>query len=170
MDVMIRPAEGQDAKPMLALLHQLQSESTTFMVAQDLGKVDDVTEADNISYLQSTTNNIILLAASDEGDLFGIISAAALPNHPREVEVGVAVLEAYQGFGLAQALIAEMLDWATEYSSVDITRLTVQAHNAPAIHIYEKFGFERVAGSDAIVLDGAGKPVAAFDMMLDITN
>ena len=158
MDVMIRPAEGQDAKPMLALLHQLQSESTTFMVAQDLGKIDDVTEADNISYLQSTTNNIILLAASDEGDLFGIISAAALPNQPREVEVGVAVL------------IAEMLDWATEYSSVDIIRLTVQAHNAPAIHIYEKFGFERVAGSDAIVLDGAGKPVAAFDMMLDITN
>ena len=40
-----------------------------------------MTEADNISYLQSTTNNIILLAASDEGDLFGIISAAALPNH-----------------------------------------------------------------------------------------
>ncbi|MBC6498417.1 hypothetical protein H7R52_05380 [Weissella confusa] len=72
-----------------------------FDMMLDVGKIDDVTEADNISYLQSTTNNIILLAASDEGDLFGIISAAALPNHPREVEVGVAVLEAYQGFGLA---------------------------------------------------------------------
>ena len=36
MELMIRPAEGRDAEKLLALLHQLQTESTTFMVAQDL--------------------------------------------------------------------------------------------------------------------------------------
>ena len=109
MELMIRPAEGRDADKLLALLHQLQTESTTFMVAQDLETIDGVTEADNINFLQATTNNIILVVASDEDDLFGLISAAAIPGKPREVEVGVAVLAAYQGFGLAQALIDEML-------------------------------------------------------------
>lgn len=168
MELMIRPAEGRDADKLLALLHQLQTESTTFMVAQDLETIDGVTEADNISFLQATTNNIILVVASDEDDLFGLISAAAIPGKPREVEVGVAVLAAYQGFGLAQALIDEMLTWAREYSTVDVIRLTVQSHNAPAIHIYEKVGFTHVPNSETLVENSVVEQVPAFDMLLNL--
>jgi len=168
MELMIRPAQAQDASNLLALLSQLQGESTTFMVAQDYEEIDGLTQAENIEFLQTTTNNVILVVASDEGELFGLISAAALPGQPRQAEIGVAVLKAYQGMGLAQALVEELLDWAISFSTVDALRLTVQAHNQAAIHIYEKFGFARLDTGEQSVLNNVGDTVAAFEMVLSL--
>lgn len=168
MELMIRPAQAEDASNLLALLSQLQGESTTFMVAQDYEEIDGLTQAENIDFLQTTTNNVILVVASDTGELFGLISAAALPGRPRQAEIGVAVLQAYQGMGLAQALVEELLNWATSFSTVDVLRLTVQAHNQAAIHIYEKFGFVRDEAENHNVLNNVGDTVAAFDMVLQL--
>jgi RimJ/RimL family protein N-acetyltransferase len=168
MELVIRPAEPADSEQLLLLMATLANESTTFTNASDLTNVSVADQADNIYQLQATTNNIILLAASDDGDLFGLISAAAIPNHPRSAEVGVAVLAAYQGNGLAQILLDELIVWAKEFSTIDELRLTVQSANEPAVHIYEKFGFSKVPDSDTIILNSIGEPVAAFDMVLPV--
>ncbi|MDR3190035.1 MAG: GNAT family N-acetyltransferase [Lactobacillaceae bacterium] len=167
MELVIRPLETTDAANLLALLAQLQQESTTFMVANDLTHLDSDTQADNISYLMSTTNNIVLVLADESTQqLLGLITATAIPGHPTIAEVGVAVLAAYQGNGFAQALIEELLSWALDYSSVTQLILTVQAHNVAAIHIYEKYAFERIADSETLVKNLADESVAAFDMRL----
>ncbi|GEP75324.1 GNAT family N-acetyltransferase [Weissella thailandensis] len=164
MEIFVRPADRQDAVKLMGLLFQLQDESSTFMLEQDPETIEAADEADNIDILQTTTNNIMLVAVTDEGQLVGLASATAKPKQPRVAEVGVAVLNEYQGNGLAQAMMAEILDWATTFSSVNQLVLTVQTINEVAIHIYEKLGFKRISESESEVLNSNHDLVLAFDM------
>ena len=52
----------------------------------------------------------------------------------------VAVLPAFQGRGIASALLKELLSLGEAMGFTDFT-LEVRVGNAPAIHLYEKFGF-----------------------------
>lgn len=166
MEVFVRPAERQDAINLMQLIFQLQDESNTFLVEQDPNQIEPDEEADNIDILQTTTNNIMLVAKTDHGQLVGLASASALPGQPKVAEIGVAVLNDFQGHGLAQAMLAELLDWATTFSTVEKLVLTVQGKNEIAIHIYEKLGFEFVAGSETKILNSDHERVPAFDMAL----
>lgn len=170
MEVFVRPAERQDAINLMQLIFQLQDESNTFLVEQDPNQIEPDEEADNIDILQTTTNNIMLVAKTDQNQLVGLASASALPGQPRIAEIGVAVLNDFQGHGLAQAMLAELLDWATSFSTVEKLVLTVQDKNAAAIHIYEKLGFKFVAGSETKILNSDHERVPAFDMDLVIVK
>lgn len=170
MEVFVRPADGQDAVKLMGLLFQLQDESSTFMIAQDPETIEATDEADNIDILQTTTNNIMLVSATEEGQLVGLASAAAKPGQPRVAEIGVAVLADYQGNGLAQAMISEILNWAITFSSVNQLVLTVQTINEIAIHIYEKMGFKRIAGSESEIMNSDQKLVPAFDMAWTVND
>ncbi|GAK31446.1 acetyltransferase [Weissella oryzae SG25] len=168
MEIEIRLAEDEDTVNLLILMQKLMDESDTFTLEQDLTSLQVEQTADNIERLNSTANNILLVAAGDNQELFGVISAAALPGHPRIAEVGMAVLKKVQGHGLAQALLAEVIDWANDYSSVDQLFLTVQSHNQRAIHIYEKMGFQKITDSNRTLVNSRGLEVRAFDMVLPI--
>jgi ribosomal protein S18 acetylase RimI-like enzyme len=169
MELMIRLAEAGDGAKLIALMTQLAGESTTFSLANNLDDVSAADEGENIEALQSTANNVIMVVADEVGNLYGVVSAAAMNGRPRVAEVGVAVLAEYQGFGLGQALMAEVVNWAETFASVDGLFLTVQSQNEAAVHIYEKLGFEKIANSAAMVLNNAGELVAAFDMGLVVT-
>lgn len=140
------------------------------MIAQDPETIEATDEADNIDILQTTTNNIMLVSATEEGQLVGLASAAAKPGQPRVAEIGVAVLADYQGNGLAQAMISEILNWAITFSSVNQLVLTVQTINEIAIHIYEKMGFKRIAGSESEIMNSDQKLVPAFDMAWTVND
>ncbi|KAA8444805.1 GNAT family N-acetyltransferase [Weissella paramesenteroides] len=170
MEVFVRPADRQDAVKLMGLFFQLQDESSTFMIAQDPETIEATDEADNIDILQTTTNNIMLVSATEEGQLVGLASAAAKPGQPRVAEIGVAVLADYQGNGLAQAMISEILNWAITFSSVNQLVLTVQTINEIAIHIYEKMGFKRIAGSESEIMNSDQKLVPAFDMAWTVND
>lgn len=165
MDIFIRPIEPRDANHLLALLRQLLTESTTFTLNQDISKLAVDDEEANILNLQTTTNNIILVAVDEKENLYGLVSASALLQNARHAEIGLAVLQAYQGFGLAQALMDELLTWADDYSTVTQLMLTVQAQNVTAIHIYEKFAFKKVAQSNQVITLSTGDNVEVFDMV-----
>ncbi|TYC47960.1 GNAT family N-acetyltransferase [Weissella muntiaci] len=165
MEINIRPAEDTDAAELLILMQKLIEESDTFTVEQDLAGITPEQQAGNIELLNSTTNNILLLAADDENQLYGLLSAAAVAGEPRTVEIGMAVLKEVQGFGIAQALLAELMDWAIDFSSVEKLFLTVQSHNQVAIHIYEKMGFVKLPNSERQLMNQNNVAVAAFDMV-----
>ena len=170
MEIFVRPADRQDAVKLMGLLFQLQDEASTFMIAQDPETIEATDEADNIDILQTTTNNIMLVSATEEGQLVGLASAAAKPGQPRVAEIGVAVLADYQGNGLAQAMISEILNWAITFSSVEQLVLTVQTINEIAIHIYEKMGFKRIDGSESEIMNSDQKLVSAFDMAWTVND
>lgn len=53
----------------------------------------------------------------------------------------VVVAEKYRGKGIAQAMLQELLRLGRQMGVCDFT-LEVRVSNAPAIHVYEKLGFE----------------------------
>ena len=58
------------------------------------------------------------------------------------MEIGMWVREDWRGRGVGTRLVQAALDYAREHEAYKIS-LEVWPHNAPAIALYEKFGFER---------------------------
>lgn len=143
-EVSIRPAVPTDATAILNLLRQLQTESDTFVVANNLDTLTSEHEASQIDLIQNTTTNIIFVAAFGD-ELVGIATAIERDDHSNTSELGVAVLATVQGNGLGTALVDEIIYWAETFSTIDALMLTVKNDNVPAVKIYEKFGFEDIA-------------------------
>lgn len=58
------------------------------------------------------------------------------------VWLGVCVLSHFQGQGLSNMIMSELIDFAKK-NEVKKIHLTVDNDNANAIYLYEKFGFKR---------------------------
>lgn len=140
-EVSIRPATPDDAKNLLNLARQLQTESSTFELGINIDELTVADEAHQIELIQNTTTNIILVAALGD-ELIGLATAIERPNHSNTSELGVAVLTDVQNNGLGTALVDEIIYWAESFSTIDALFLTVKADNLPAVKIYEKLGFE----------------------------
>ena len=76
---------------------------------------------------------------------------------------GVAVHDDFQNRGVAKALMATMVDLADNWLGLRRIELTVWSDNAPAIHLYEKFGF-MVEGTGRQYARRAGDLVDALYM------
>lgn len=57
--------------------------------------------------------------------------------------LGMAVHDDFQGLGVGSALLRAAIDLADNWLGLRRLELTVYIDNAPAIHLYEKFGFVR---------------------------
>lgn len=57
--------------------------------------------------------------------------------------LGIAVRKLYWGLGIGEAMMNALFDYARG-AGLTVLHLVVRAANAPAIHMYEKLGFERV--------------------------
>lgn len=83
------------------------------------------------------------LVAELDGRVAGMLGLH-LETNPRRrhcAGFGMAVHEDCQGRGVGSALMAAMVDLADNWLGLRRLELTVFADNAPAIHLYEKFGF-----------------------------
>ena len=56
--------------------------------------------------------------------------------------IGMAVRDDWQGRGVGTALMEAALDLADNWLNLTRVELSVYVDNAPAIALYEKFGFE----------------------------
>jgi putative acetyltransferase len=84
------------------------------------------------------------MVAELEGQVVGS-AALHLETNPRRrhsAGIGMAVHDEYQGRGVGSALMAAMIDLADNWLGLRRIDLTVFVDNAPAIHLYQKFGFE----------------------------
>ncbi|MBM7618008.1 RimJ/RimL family protein N-acetyltransferase [Weissella uvarum] len=168
MELGIRLATGADSGRILELLKRLSEESDTFCIAQDVAKVDELSQAQNIEMMQATRNNLMLVVADNQDHLYGIATAVELVDYPGMAEIGLAILADYQGYGLAQALLADLVDWGETYSQLTQLVLTVQVRNAVAYHIYEKFGFQELTDAQCQVLRPEETPYETVEMQLNL--
>lgn len=139
-EVSIRPAKPTDAAALLALLKQLQTESTTFEISNNLNELTVAEETHQIELIQATTTNIIFVAAIGD-ELVGLATAIERDDHSNTSELGVAVLKEVYHNGLGTALVDELIYWAESFSTIDELVLTVYKDNVAAVKIYEKLGF-----------------------------
>jgi ribosomal protein S18 acetylase RimI-like enzyme len=100
-------------------------------------------------------NNVQLVALSADGLVgWSDILPKDRPIHAHVGVLGIGLLPQFRGRGLGAALMQAVLREASSRGFVRI-ELTVRADNAPAISLYERFGFTREGEcGDAIFFDG----------------
>lgn len=74
------------------------------------------------------------------GSLFFQAHQGARRRHSGEL--GMAVHDDFQGQGVGTALMAAIIDLADRWLGLCRIELSVMTDNAPAVHLYKKFGFE----------------------------
>ncbi|MGF7437704.1 N-acetyltransferase family protein [Lentilactobacillus senioris] len=140
-EVNIRVAEPEDAKDILNLLRQLETESDTFLVDADLSQITAEMEAHQIELINQTRTNFLGVAEYD-GQLIGIVTVDEVDQTG---EVGIAVLNEFQQNGIATALLDMSIDWAENYSQLTELILSVYIDNIAAVKLYRNFNFEVIA-------------------------
>ena len=63
------------------------------------------------------------------------------PRRKHAAGIGMAVHDAWHGQGIGSALMAAAIDMADNWLAVTRLELSVFTDNAPAVHLYTKFGF-----------------------------
>jgi putative acetyltransferase len=94
-----------------------------------------------------------LLVAVIDGRVVGNLGLDLVGRARRShvASIGMSVHDDFQGRGVGSALMAAMVDLADNWLGLRRIELEVYTDNAPAIHLYEKFGF---------VIEGTGRDYA----------
>lgn len=141
--ITVREAVPSDAAALLAHLKALAAEpginiplagdEITTTVEQEKSLLADIAESERA----------IMLVAEAEGSLVGELSLKAIS--PRRAvrhvaTLGMSVKQAWRGKGVGRALLTEAIAWAPT-AGISRIELYVYVRNAPAIALYERFGF-----------------------------
>lgn len=142
--MLIREATPEDAEQLIAHMQRLTHEP-----AIDLpwgpGEFNLTVERQRkmIESFAEAPNSIFLVAEVD-GEIIGNLDCAGgkLKVHHHVATLGIAINQAWRGQGVGKALMTQVVDWAKSNSHLHRITLEVYATNAPAIRLYERFGFE----------------------------
>jgi RimJ/RimL family protein N-acetyltransferase len=152
--VVVRRATAADAEGWLALGHLLDRE-TSFMLLEPGERVSTVAEVR--SMLGCSSEDAFYAVAEDEGRLVGLLGAERgqyrRERHKADLFLGVCL--AYGGQGIGRRLLEAAEGWARDVG-LHRLELTVMAHNARAIALYKRMGFEAEGmARHSLCVDGA---------------
>lgn len=85
------------------------------------------------------------LVACVDGEVVGHLNLMTRPDSPRRKHaggIGMGVRDDWQGKGVGSALMEAIIDLADNWLNLSRLELTVYIDNEPAVHLYQKFGFE----------------------------
>ena len=136
--LIVRPAVPADADALVELGRDVAGEPELWLT-YDRTRGD---ERRNVRGVQRDANVAVLVAETEEG-VVGRLSIARdrSPISRHVAEFGLMVAASARRRGIGSALIEEAIKWARDLGIVKL-ELTVFPHNAPAIALYRKLGFE----------------------------
>lgn len=143
MCVIIEKMTASDAAEVLDFLRNVGGETDNLTFGAEGLPITVEAEAAFIEQLQESGNGIMLVAKAD-GKIVGNASLTRLPRRMcHRGELAVSVLRSHWNQGIGSRLLRELLAFAREkdFSKID---LQVRSDNQPAIHLYEKFGFQKL--------------------------
>ena len=162
MDIIIKRASPKDANEILEYLKQIGSETDNLTFGEEGLPFTCESEASYISQIENSCDDIMLVAKCDDK----IVGTASLNRLPRRMghrgDFSVSVLKSYWNMGIGSRLISAILDFAKE-NHFEIIDLQVRTDNAGAIHLYEKYGFEKIGTHPAFFKIGNNE--IPFDYM-----
>jgi ribosomal protein S18 acetylase RimI-like enzyme len=142
----IRTANPFDAAGYIALIKAILREQPPVDTPYTPDEFDPPVGAiqARIFDVDESENSLFLVAKSD-GKVIGALTCGggSLQADYHMTALGVYVAKAWRDQGVGSALMAQAIAWAESSPVVERVELEVFAQNARAIHVYEKFGFER---------------------------
>jgi RimJ/RimL family protein N-acetyltransferase len=141
--VTIREATPDDARALIEQVRQLAEEPN---IDIPLGPGEfTLTEEQERQVLAeyAAAENAVFLVAEAEGTIIGMLNCQGGKRKAMRhaVTLGMAVPKEYRNQGIGGKLMERAVEWAKNTGVVTRIELAVYAHNAGAIHLYERFGF-----------------------------
>jgi RimJ/RimL family protein N-acetyltransferase len=140
--VVIRPARPHDAGAIVSLARAVAGEPERWLIASE-DWPDVAAERRLLRTLRRHPDAQVFVADSPEG-ILGRLSVARDP-HPASrhvADLGLMVAAAHRRRGIGRRLLEQAVEWGRA-AGVRKLELHVFPHNAPAIALYESFGFAR---------------------------
>lgn len=142
MSIVIERASHTDAEAILEYMKQIGSETDNLTFGSEGLPLTIEEEADYIKQLENSGDDVMFVA-KDNGRIIGEASLNRLPRRMKHRgDFGIAVLREYWSRGIGSRLLCEIINFAKD-NSFEVIELQVRSDNAAAIHLYEKFGFQR---------------------------
>lgn len=147
-EVEICMAVPEDAAEFLAYTKRVggQSDNLTFG-AEGL----PISEEQARAFLRAMNQerSSALFCARVDGVLVGTANISGLPRRMRHrAELAISVDRSYWSCGIGTRLMEAVIHYARE-NGVELLNLEVRKDNAPAIHLYQKFGFQTIGSFPA---------------------
>lgn len=162
MSIMIEKASSMDAEAMLKYMKQIGGETDNLTFGAEGLSLTVEEEAVYIKQIENSKDDVIFVA-KDNGRIIGDASLNRLPrrmNH--RGDFGIAVLKEYWNQGIGNRLLEEVINFAKE-NSFEVIELQVRSDNTAAIHLYEKFGFQKFGTHESFFK--IGEEQIPFDYM-----
>lgn len=143
MAIVIDRAGPADAAELLDFLKQIGGESDNLSFGAEGLPVSADAEAAYLAEIENSCDDVMLVAR-ENGRIIGNASLNRLPRRMRHRgEASVAVRRECWNRGVGGRLLAELIRFARG-NGFEYVELQVRSDNLPAIHLYEKFGFQRM--------------------------
>lgn len=143
MGIVIGRASCTDAQAILDYLKQIGGETDNLTFGAEGLPCTVEEEAGRIRQMEQSRDEVMFVAK--DGDR--IVGDASLSRLPRRMQhrgdLGISVIREYWNRGIGSALLEAVLRFAEE-NGFAIVELQVRSDNVPAIHLYEKFGFQKM--------------------------
>lgn len=153
MAIVIEKASCMDAEAILEYLKQVGGETDNLTFGAEGMSFTTEEEADYISQLENSGDGVMMVA-KDDGRIVGDASLTRLPRRMKHRgELGISVLKEYWNRGIGSAFLDRILHFAQE-NGFEVIDLQVRSDNAAAIHLYEKFGFQKIGTHDRFMKKG----------------
>lgn len=143
MNIIIEKASTKDAEAILEYLKQIGSETDNLTFGAEGLPFTIEEETRHIKQLENSVNDVMFVAKDNDR----IIGDATLNRLPRRMkhrgDLGISVLRKYWNNGIGSRLLREIINFA-KGNSFEVIDLQVRSDNVAAIHLYEKFGFQKI--------------------------
>ena len=153
--MIIRSIREDDSENFLHLCQQLDQE-TQFMLFEPGERTTTLEEQRGRIQGLLTQANQNIFVAEQAGQLAGFLGAfgGSQRRNRNCAYIVVGILQAFAGQGLGTQFFQALDEWAVQH---DLHRLelTVMCHNAQAVHLYQKMGFQ-IEGikQDSLLVNG----------------
>ena len=141
-------AAPSDAAMLLEYLKQVGGETDNLTFGPEGMPFSVEAEAEFISSMENSQDDIMLLAKSDEK----IVGCASLNRLPRRMkhrgDFAISVAKDYWNRGIGSQLLENIIAFARE-NDFEIIDLQVRSDNKSAIHLYEKYGLKKIGEHSA---------------------
>lgn len=144
MEITVRAAKPADAQRLLQHVQQLLlEENLDIPLAPDEFDLTVEEERKLLATYNESHNSIFLLAEAGP-DLVGELNLKGSKRRAlaHSAVLGMSVHREWRNRGVGSALLSEAVAWARGGGVLKRIELYVYARNRPAIHLYEKFGFQ----------------------------